>query len=86
MLGELRELVSFRDGYAIVLGCRSGELAQQLASESDYEVIALADNVADAETIKRRLYQPEQPASGVSVIASDLVDANLPVPCRSDCC
>ena len=78
MLGELRELVSFRDGYAIVLGCRSGELAQQLASESDYEVIALADNVADAEAIKRRLYQPEQPASGVSVITSDLVDANLP--------
>ena len=77
-VAQLRDLVSVRDGYAIVLGSRQGRLAQQIASATNFHVIALTPTESDADAIRRRILNPAAPAGRLAIIAGQLDEAAFP--------
>jgi outer membrane protein assembly factor BamB len=77
-IAHLRPLTPVRDGYALVLGTRDGRLAEQLAAESKFNVIALAPVESDANAIRRRILAPSAPAGRLSIVAGELEEVALP--------
>jgi hypothetical protein len=77
-IARLRTLTTVRDGYALVLGSRDGRLAEQLAAETNFHVIALAPVESDADTIRRRFLEPSAPAGRLSVVAGKLEEVAFP--------
>ncbi len=77
-IARLRTLTGVRDGYALVLGTRDGRLAEQLAADTNLNVIALAPAESDAETIRRRILEPSLPAGRVSIVAGRLEEVAFP--------
>jgi len=77
-IGHLRSLTRVRDGYALVLGTRDGRLAEQLAAETDFHVIALAPAESDADAIRRRILEPSAPAGQLSIVAGKLGEVAFP--------
>ena len=77
-IAHLRTLTPVRDGYTLVLGTRDGRMAEQLAAETDFHVIALAPVESDAEAIRRRLFDPAAPASRLSIMSGRLEEVAFP--------
>lgn len=75
---RLRKFIESTDGYAIVLGTRTGVLAEYLARSTDLRVIALADSDANVNAIRQRTQQPHLSALSMSVIEGDLEELALP--------
>jgi hypothetical protein len=74
----LHTLTSVRDGYALVLGTRDGRLAEQLAAETKFHVIALARDESDANSIRRRILEPAAPPGRLSIVAGQLEEVAFP--------
>lgn len=77
-IAQLRTLTPVRDGYTLVLGARDGRLAEQLAAETDFHVIALAPAESDAEAIRRRILDPAAPAGRLSIMSGHLEEIAFP--------
>ena len=72
------QLTTVRDGYALVLGTSDGRLAEQLAAETKFHVIALAPDESDADAIRRRVLEPSAPAGRLSIVAGELEEVAFP--------
>ena len=77
-IAHLRTLTPVRDGYALVLGTRDGRFAEQLAAETNFQVIALAPVESDAEAIRRRILNPAAPAGRLSIASGQLEEVAFP--------
>lgn len=77
-IAHLRTLTPIRNGYAIVPGTSSGRMAEQLAAETNLNVIALAPVESDADAIRRRVFDPSAPAGQLSIVAGRLEEVALP--------
>ena len=77
-IAHLRTLTPVRDGYALVLGTRDGRFAEQLAAETNFQVIALAPVESDAEAIRRRILDPAAPAGRLSIASGQLEEVAFP--------
>ena len=77
-IAHLRTLTRVRDGYALVLGTRDGRLAEQLAAETNLNVIALAPAESDADAIRRRILEPSAPSGQLSIVAGKLEEVAFP--------
>ena len=77
-IAHLRTLTPVRDGYALVLGTRDGRLAEHLAAETNFQVIALAPVESDAEAIRRRILDPAAPAGRLSIASGQLEEVAFP--------
>ena len=75
---HLRTLTPVRDGYAFVLGTRDGRLAEQLAAETNFHVIALAPVESNADAIRQRVLEPSAQASRLSIVAGQLEEVAFP--------
>ena len=65
-------------GYALVIGTRTGRLAELLAAETNLNVIAVAPREADADVIRRRILNPSAPPGRVSVVHGSLAQLTFP--------
>ena len=77
-IAHLRTLTPVRDGYALVLGTRDGRLAEHLAAETKFNVIALVPVESDTNAIRRRILAPSAPAGRLSIVAGELEEVALP--------
>ena len=75
---HLRTVTDVRDGHALVLGTRDGQLAEQLADETNFHVIALAPVPSDAEALRRRILDPAAPARRLSIVSGHLEEVAFP--------
>ncbi len=68
-----------RAGYLLDLGCGDGQLAEALAKESEFQIIAVDDDPAAVAQARNRLEQSQLLGARVTVLhVSDLSDTGLP--------
>ncbi len=67
-----------RDGYAVVLGIGSGRLVEELARQSDLNIIVVEKKVSKVAALRERLYQAGLYGKRASVLVGDPVTYPLP--------
>jgi len=77
-IAKLRTLTPFRDGYALVLGTKEGELARHLVAATNFRVIALTPDESDADAMRRRILEPSAPAGQLSIVVGELEGVEFP--------
>lgn len=76
--GRLLDSLTTTEGYALVLGTCTGALAEQLARQTNFRVIAMASEEIDVNAIRHRTLPPHTANPSMSFMIGDLDQVELP--------
>ncbi len=75
---ETLEGLPSKEGYCLVLGCRDGWLAEELARQSDLHVVAIGPDRSQMEEVRQRLQTAGLYGARVSTLVGETTKIGLP--------